>query len=68
MIDKRSPDPGPFAAERKTLRSHEAQEPIADQEAQAFRETASASGKNVFGGRQRRDRCFIQRQNFRTVL
>ena len=39
MIDKRSTDPGPFAAERKTLRSHEAQEPIANhEEGQAFRE------------------------------
>lgn len=37
--DKRSTDPGVSAAERKTLRSHEAQEAIADhEEAQAFRE------------------------------
>ena len=35
MIDKRSTDPGLFAAERKTLRSHEAQEPIADHEESA---------------------------------
>ena len=40
MIDKRSTDPGLFAAERKTLRSHEAQEAIANhEEAQAFRES-----------------------------
>ena len=39
MIDKRSTDPAPFAAERKTLRSHEAQLAIADhEEGQAFRE------------------------------
>ena len=39
MIDKRSTDPAPFAAERKTLRSHEVQLAIADhEEGQAFRE------------------------------
>ena len=39
MIDKRSTDPGPFAAERKTLKSNESQEPIANhEEGQAFRE------------------------------
>ena len=39
MIDKRSTDPAPFAAERKTLRSHEVQLAIADHgEAQAFHE------------------------------
>jgi predicted ribosome quality control (RQC) complex YloA/Tae2 family protein len=65
--DQKSTDPGLSVAERKALRAQEAQEAIAHQkEAQkAFRENRERLREER--GRQRRGRCSIRPQNFRTT-
>ena len=64
--NEKSTDPGLSAAERKTLRSREAEEPIAGRMKELrrhFMKSASGCEKNVSGGKQRRGRCFIQPQS-----
>ena len=68
--DKRSTDPGLSAAERKTLRGHEAQKAIADYE--EAQKTFHENRERLREKRLRREPAagpmFIRRQNFRTRL